>query len=121
MYFTGPHLGMPTLKAALAGRTSPVNKGAHRLVDFLVRGRPKRNVFWKADAHELRCPDGRDPLQMANRHVAEQEALIARHRPLIRRPQEADQPDAPAPKMLTTMKRTLEVLRRDLERISWVG
>lgn len=58
------------------------------------------------------------PLQMARRHVAQQEALIARQRALIRRLQDAGQPDDLALKMLATMERTLELFRADLERIS---
>ena len=58
---------------------------------------------------------------MATRHVAQQEALIAKQQSIILRLQEAGQPDAVALKMLGTMKRTLEVFRADLERISRLG
>ena len=61
------------------------------------------------------------PLQVAVRHVAEQEALIAKQWSLVRQLQEAGQPDALALEILATMQRTLEIFRQDLERISRLG
>ena len=58
------------------------------------------------------------PLQMAKRHVAEQEVLIAKHRELIRQLQDAGQPDDLARGILAIMERTLELYRGDLERLS---
>ena len=61
------------------------------------------------------------PLQMATRHVAEQEALIAKHWALIRQLQAAGHPDALALEILAIMQRTLEVFRADLDRLSQSG
>ena len=58
---------------------------------------------------------------MAKRHVAEQEALIAKHRELIRRLQDAGQPDDLARDILAIMEQTLAIFRQDLERLSRLG
>jgi len=58
------------------------------------------------------------PLERAVRHVAKQEALIAKQWALIRQLQEAGQPDVLALQTLATMERTLEVFRLDVERLS---
>lgn len=58
------------------------------------------------------------PLQMAKRHIAEQQALIENQRELIRRMEYAGQPTGIAQDMIRTMERTLQLYQQDLDRLS---
>lgn len=62
--------------------------------------------------------DPETPLRMAQRHVASQEALIEKQLALIQGLQRGHQPTDLAMSMLATMERTLEIYRRDLDRLS---
>jgi len=58
------------------------------------------------------------PLQMAERHVARQEELIAQQELRIARLERLGLPTQPARNVLTTMQRTLVLFRQDVERLS---
>lgn len=62
--------------------------------------------------------DPETPLQMAQRHVASQEVLIAKQRTLIERLEQQGHATGAANEMLGTMQGLLETYQSDLDRLS---
>jgi transcription elongation GreA/GreB family factor len=58
------------------------------------------------------------PLEVARRHVAEQEARILQQQEIIRRLEAVDGSTLVAKQVLATMGRTLTIMRNDLARLS---